>query len=433
MKKVLILTYYYPPYTGIEGNRPASWVKDFPKYGLNPIVVTRQWAAGQQKTWDDYIQEYGSGVEKKETGDATIFRLPHRYRPLFKKHRSNLLSPVVYWGYKLFGGFHIDTDAYYSFKAFLEDLLSKEKVDLLLVTSPPLNVVELGVHLSEKFSIPLVVDFRDSYNNLLLNRNQVFSFKEKVENYLLKRHVQNWLKSISLITAVSKPVLHLVDPENQVPHQLIYNAFEESLFTPETQAAPRETLKFTITILGNLYPKQDIDFMVQGFSQFLSRVPAGEVLIQFIGLAMQTEVVAKIEAGLPAGSYLITERMLREEALKYTADTNVFYYLGWRGYQGIYSGKIFEYLGARKNILIAPNDFDVLDEFITETSAGKLGQTPEEMTDALLTWYQEWKANGYLQYMGKEEVISSYTRENQTRILAERLNEILVNTSVVKA
>src|SRR5688572_17600612 len=338
MKKVLILTYYFPPYTGIEGNRAASWLTDFKKYGLEPIVVTRQWPEGGQKNWSDYIQEFGTEpiVEKNE--NATIIRLPHRHKSLYKKYKARFLSPIIYWGYKFFGELHIETDAYYSFNRFLQIYLTKESVDLILVSSPPLNIVKLGNALSEEFKISLMVDFRDSYNNNLLNVNPTFSFKEKVENLLLKRYVSKWLQKASLITGVSEPVLKLVDPENKVPHQVVLNGFEEQIFQQLRFGKIIKTDRFTITILGNLYIQQDIDFMIKGFNDFLSRAPQYDVVIQFIGLAGQTDVVKKIETNLPPSSYLITDRLLRMEALEYLDQTNILYYLGWRGYKGIYSG-----------------------------------------------------------------------------------------------
>ena len=43
MKKVIILSYYYPPSNFTAGNRIFSWVKYLPKHGIKPIVVTRNY------------------------------------------------------------------------------------------------------------------------------------------------------------------------------------------------------------------------------------------------------------------------------------------------------------------------------------------------------------------------------------------------------
>ena len=43
MKKVLILAYDFPPYVSVGGLRPHAWYKYLKEFGVEPIVVTRQW------------------------------------------------------------------------------------------------------------------------------------------------------------------------------------------------------------------------------------------------------------------------------------------------------------------------------------------------------------------------------------------------------
>ena len=62
-------------------------------------------------------------------------------------------------------------------------ILSKEKYKLIIVTSPPLNLIRLAYDLNKKFNIPFVVDFQDSWNNLMLAENYNPKIKEKFYNY----------------------------------------------------------------------------------------------------------------------------------------------------------------------------------------------------------------------------------------------------------
>jgi hypothetical protein len=43
MKKLLILAYDFPPYVSVGGLRPYNWFKYLKEFGVEPIVVTRQW------------------------------------------------------------------------------------------------------------------------------------------------------------------------------------------------------------------------------------------------------------------------------------------------------------------------------------------------------------------------------------------------------
>ena len=87
-------------------------------------------------------------------------------------------------------------------------------------------------------------------------------------------------------------------------------------------------------------------------------------------------------------------------------------------------GKIFDYLGARKNIIIAPSDNDVMEKLVKETGAGITADSVGEFVHALEGLYREWKESGTIRYKGKQEAIEYYTRENQTSILAREILKI---------
>ena len=44
MKKILILAYDFPPYVSVGGLRPYSWFLYLKEFGVEPIVITRQWS-----------------------------------------------------------------------------------------------------------------------------------------------------------------------------------------------------------------------------------------------------------------------------------------------------------------------------------------------------------------------------------------------------
>jgi len=93
--------------------------------------------------------------------------------------------------------------------------------------------------------------------------------------------------------------------------------------------------------------------------------------------------------------------------------------------KGIYTGKVFEYLGARRPILVIPRTEGVLDELMEETGAGVAASSEEELIMLLAKWYDEFLTTGSLKYRGKEEAISKYTREQQARKLAQVFDRVL--------
>jgi glycosyltransferase involved in cell wall biosynthesis len=227
---------------------------------------------------------------------------------------------------------------------------------------------------------------------------------------------------MSGVISVNQPILEDLNALRERNNIVIYNGFEADLFK---NVKPSIGAKFRIIILGALYPTQDIKFMLEGFNRFLSDKSESEVEVLFIGLKYFQELASYIEAELPNKKIMITDRVPREEGLQLLLGSHVLYYIGWKGFRGMYSGKIFEYLGARKNILIAPSDEDVLEKLIHETNSGKVADSPKEMADNLNEWFAEWKQNGHLKYYGKEEKINKYTRSYQAEKLAKYINSLL--------
>ena len=43
-KKVLVLAYDFPPYVSVGGLRPNAWFNYLNEFGIEPIIITRQWA-----------------------------------------------------------------------------------------------------------------------------------------------------------------------------------------------------------------------------------------------------------------------------------------------------------------------------------------------------------------------------------------------------
>lgn len=95
--------------------------------------------------------------------------------------------------------------------------------------------------------------------------------------------------------------------------------------------------------------------------------------------------------------------------------------MGWPGYKGMYSGKIFEYLGLKKNIIIAPGDNDVIDNLIQKTKSGISANSKEEITSYILSKYNEWKTNPQIKYDGVNT--EQYSRENQNKKIITALKK----------
>ena len=263
---------------------------------------------------------------------------------------------------------------------------------------------------------------RDLWDNNLFKLDPKLPFNTSLINAFKKFYIKKWSKKAAFVSCVSEPMKNFLTKELSVKNiNLIYNGYENSLFL--TKYNNLQSDKFTFSIIGTIYPNQDIDILLKGFNQFLTNKNLDTIQINLIGIKMVPEVYKKISDHLPPNIINATNRIPRGKAIEYMLYSDVLFYSGWKGYSGVMSTKIFEYLGAKKNILIAPGDDDVIDNLINTTKSGKLANSANEFSTALTDWYNEWIKNGYIKYNGDNASIIQYTRENQAKKMAEVILE----------
>ena len=235
--KVLILTYYFPPNNATAGFRPLSWANEFVKNGMEPVVITRHWKP--EDNTQKAFRSYNFNEVKKTTDNGyTTYALP--YTPNKKRNfgeiyfrNSKFLSKIYYMILTLLGHLDIDLDGRHAFKKFVELYLKNNKVDLLIVTCPPFNLLRLAYELKAEFNIPFVADFRDLWNNNELNNNFKYGFKDGIFYSILKMHINNWLKPAFLVTVVSDETGDKIIENGYLNNPVtIFNGFETQFFAP---------------------------------------------------------------------------------------------------------------------------------------------------------------------------------------------------------
>lgn len=406
--KILIISYHYPPCNAIAGLRPKSFADNWSK-NHEVKVITRRWKGTEQFPLDYLATDEG------ETEHLKIHEnLEEIYLPFVKKTVKT--SEVALGLIK--GNLTIDFETN-QFKAFGIELCNSWKPDVIFVTSPPINILKLGLELSKVTNSKLVADFRDFENDYLFGHR-----KMTVKEFLIHKstlfHTLRILKKVDLITTASEPFSRYF-VSKKMKAITIKNGFESGLFEL-FKNREKITTKFNLTLTGALYNGQNISLILKGLSDFTK--DKKDVVINFIGSATNESIKEQIKLAIPKQNLNLTDRIPRSEALAYTKISHILFYVGWKGYKGMYSGKIFEYLGARKTILIAPSDEDVLEKLMIETNAGITADTANEVALFLEEKYKEWKITGEVQYHGIEDEINFYSRENQANLLELELKKL---------
>jgi len=429
VKKVLIISYYYPPNNNIPSWRPYSWANYFSgeDHGNAEVhVISRYWD-GSEKKWEDQVNpspQQRNHIHHYSPTHAAHYLVTHSTLKKILKAAGKflLLNKAIYFLSNLFGFHHIEVDTYFSFRKYIQKTFPKGYFDTVLVTSPPLNVLRLGYQLKRHFPTAFfVADFRDLWDIDELKTDYTPGPKARFYNSLFKRSIRKWLKRYDLVTGVSLPLVKKITALNKnIPFEVITNGFETALLREQSK---EQLPAFTIASIGSIYPIQNMQALTEGIIGFASQNNfSRDIVVQFVGAKATNGGIGHAFGGrLPEGMLSVTDRVDRSEALKLLKSANVLVYPVCMGYQGIYSGKMFEYLASGNNILIAPGDNDVLDELLKETKAGVSKNTGEEVTLQLQQWYDEWKSKGFVSYNGLPEKIDNYSRENQAAKLSRAI------------
>jgi glycosyltransferase involved in cell wall biosynthesis len=425
MKKVLVASYYFPPCNIISAQRARSFADNFKQHGLYPVVVTRHWT-GDENSTDGYESENLSPPSVTEYENYTLVQLPYRaqldrsyHRPLLASRFGKLL---LYTGLYAAGTVNPKCNAYANFYDHIVEYLSAHPVDYILATAFPMNTIKLGHILARKFNVPFIADFRDLWDNRLLSADYRPPPAARIQNFFYESYLKKWLGNADLITAVSQPLAD--EAKRLAPHAktlVVTNGFEAHLFAEARRRYAPPAGKFVFSVIGTLEPQLDLSVMTRGLNLFLRNKDLSEIELNFVGSGVVPEVKRYLAAELPPECTNITDRIARTEAIRKMIESHVLFHAGWRGLRGIASGKLYEYLGAGRNVLIAPGDRDVMERIVTETGAGRVADSPEQFAGIMDSWFAEWKKNGTVEYGGIDEKIRVYTREKQAEKLASAI------------
>ncbi len=398
---ILLLSYYAPPLNSITSFRAytlAKYLGDKHKV----ILVSKYWD-GTENTWEEMLSSNPNQKIKKEA-NFDIHFLPYKQlefsnNPVIRKIKKyhNSIRNII--------ANDIDT---LQFSTYCDQIIQEKNIDLIFATAPPYNILSLANLLSMRHNCFFIADFRDLLNNIILKKDRAFSLSNQIELFFTKRYLKKHLSNANLINTASEPFTDYLKLYGFNNVETVLNGFESEVFE-NIESKTNQT--FEVTLIGTLYPEQNLDYLIGGFTKFIQEKSSDKIRINFIGVGTIPEVSKTIVESLDNEFIKVTSKIPREEALQIAKKSQVLFYAGWDKYVGIYSGKIFEYLGLRKNILIAPGDQDVIDKLILKTNSGKIANSALEVSNVLNEWYDEWEENKQLRYHGTS--IENYSRKKQ--------------------
>ena len=271
------------------------------------------------------------------------------------------------------------------------------------------------------------------WDNRIIHLNYKPSLTELIQDKITQYYWKKWLSRALFFTITSQDWKGKISSFSRTPGYIIHNGFDPELFEG-LETNNKIEKEFTIIHAGSLYEHQNIDIFLNGCVMFLDKVKPKDFKVKFIGTDRVTEVrnslsgymyepKAKILSVLNEEYCEVTNR-IPKKALAYEMKfCQLLYFPGLVESPGTHLGKIFDYLGSGKNILMVPDDYSVVGELIKETNTGFICNSSQDVCDQITQSYNEWKDIGHLNCQGNQEAISKYTREFQVKKMAAYIDQ----------
>ncbi|WP_396634777.1 glycosyltransferase family 4 protein [Maribacter sp. R86514] len=421
MRKVLVITYYWPPAGGPGVQRWLKFVKYLRDFGIEPVLYIPE---------NPHYPLLDESFSHDIPDDLKIYkhsiREPYRIASVFSSKKTkrissgiiqtknqSFLEKVLLW---VRGNLFLPDARKFWVKpsvGFLKDVLIKEGIETIITTGPPHSVHLIGYYLQKSQPLNWIADFRDPWTTIGYHKKLKLSSSAEKKHKQLESDVLNAADKIIVTSNTTK--LEFQQITNQ-PIEVITNGYD-----CEIASSYKLDSKFTIAHIGSLLSGRNpmnlwrvLSILVKENEDFKKALQ-----LRFIGVVSE-EILASIsEAGLQ--EYIeIVGYVTHHEALACQKSSQVLLLVEIDSVDtiGIIPGKLFEYMAAKRPILgIGPKNWEVAG-IVKETKTGQMFDYSDdiELKNVLLNWFQQFQ-KGELQITSGS--IKQYSRRELTRKLVE--------------
>jgi len=346
MKKVLVITYYWPPSGGAGVQRWVKFIKYFKNQNIDPYIISVDPDFASYPVIDksliNDIPENTNVYLTKTNEPYSIYKKINNnqtpYAGFANEGRPNFLQKIARF---VRGNFFIPDSRKgwndFAYKKAVK-VLEKENIDTVITTSPPHSTQLIGLKLKETLNIKWIADLRDPWTD-------IYYYKSMLHTKWAKRKDLNYEKGVieksDKIVVVSDSIKQLlINKSNLIQESKIHvipNGFDEEDFSV---SSTNKNNKFLLSYVGTItkdYPLDSIKKSITNLNinlEFTGKAdhPTKHLLNEIAGFNNHVKHKESINLLLASDMLLLVIPKIANN-------------------KGILTGKLFEYLGARKPIL----------------------------------------------------------------------------------
>jgi glycosyltransferase involved in cell wall biosynthesis len=366
LRRVLFVSYVFPPTGGAGVQRVTKFIKYLPLHGWTTSVLTV--ANPSVPVLDDSL---GGDIP----GD-TIIRRAQTFEPSYATKaavsagdtgtsRRTLKTVVANLARRAATGLlQPDVQVLWAPGAIREGkrLLSEIPHHAIVASGPPFSTLLIGASLSRASGLPLILDYRDEWglSNQYWENRRVGRIAGFVQRWLQARTVRA-ASALVATTMSSASTLEKVrsDAGSRAGTRCIYNGYDREDFSSGEPPVLDPASPYHLVYVGTLWRLTDASPFVDAILEFARREPdlARQVEITFVGrrTPLQAEQLERLR-GLPC-ELTCHPYLDHRDALKLIRGASGLLLLlaGVPGAERVMPAKVFEYMAAQKPILgLAP-------------------------------------------------------------------------------
>jgi len=445
MKKVLIITYYFPPRGGVAVIRIHKFVKYLRDFGWEPVVLTvkQNYCAYRDEhllaelpenliiyyTKQPFLQRIIRDVQHQAriaTPDEYVHRgtfsiLSNKIYLLIRNIKNRLNKIIFLY------------DDYIGWKPIvlreIKRIVREHQIDILFTSCRPYSINMIGDAISNRYGIPWIADFRDPWTQ----DKRYFNPPTFLHRIMAEREEKKTMCHASKIVSVSEPMTsyfmktyHNLDPAKFLTITNGYDGDEKTV----SYNRLRDPERFIITYTGTFYLHQTPVWFYNAIRLFLEENPAARkhLIIRLVGKSQKDFEAYPYQIGI--GDVIDPIGFIPHEQVKtYLNESDILLlvlYSDSKEYDFVYSGKFFEYLPVRKPILALLNH-GVCQDFIQKHDLGicvPFSQV-DQIKDALTDLFYQWRQGKFKYKLMSGKAMLRFHRRELTKQLAAVFDEVV--------
>jgi glycosyltransferase involved in cell wall biosynthesis len=429
MKKVLIITYYWPPSGGSAVLRWLKFAKYLRDFGWEPVVYTPA---------NPEPQEIDTSLLKDIPENMEVIKSPirepyHIYKLLAGKKKEDRLGVALMSDKKQ--GLFSTVSLWIRSNLFIPDprrfwvgpsvrLLSRylqsHPVDVIVTTGPPHSMHLIGLGLKNSMGIKWVADFRDPWTNIDFYRDLALTrWADRCHKKLERKVLHDADQIITVSPGMSREFTALGVSRIAT----ITNGFDVVPSTL-TKHLPE---KFTLLHLGSIPKSRNPENLWRVLADLVGQNPGFAEKLQIKLIGKKDRIVQESIERYALQDFVLSEDFIPHENTFHElteAAVLLLFINNTPNAGGILTNKFFEYLSARRPILAigqADGDASVI---LGETRAGKIFEYKDStgLKNHLLDLFGLYSQNKLFTESGD---IERFSRKSLAGKLGELLTQLI--------